>query len=237
MSIRGCAERWCEPGRFGKSRPRQFVDCRRRSTTSTLPDKENSFSTGLSRRASCRLRCGARVDRVLPFVSGSGQMWSDWGGSPRGCAPGWRAPGRARAAVADSIALLTRAAGQMAHDDDQGNVEVFGGILDAAQHRLVGHGASHADDKQVAQPLAEYGFGRHAGIRAGQHSCEGVLAAGHGGARRRSSARAVEFSGHIAEITGTQAFQRLPCIGGLRPATAAQANHENEEESVPGSHG
>jgi hypothetical protein len=81
---------------------------------------------------------------------------------------------------------------------------------------LIWHGAGHPNEDQVAQSLAENGFGRHARIRAGQHGGEGVLATGHGGARRRVNARWVELAGHIAEVTGAQTFQRLTGVGVLR---------------------
>jgi hypothetical protein len=50
----------------------------------------------------------------------------------------------------------------MTHDYDQGYMQVFGGIFNAAEDGLVRNGPCDPDDKEIAEALTEDGFGRHA---------------------------------------------------------------------------
>jgi hypothetical protein len=63
----------------------------------------------------------------------------------------------------------------MAQHQDQFCVQVFHCILDAAQNVIRGDITGNPNNKQVAQALIEYKFGRHARIGTAQNHCEWML--------------------------------------------------------------
>ena len=71
-----------------------------------------------------------------------------------------------------------RAALRVSEHHDQPRTEAGGGELDAADLRRSDDVAGDADDEQIAEPLIEDDFGRHAGVRATEDDRERLLRRG-----------------------------------------------------------
>jgi hypothetical protein len=67
----------------------------------------------------------------------------------------------------------------VADDDNQRDVQVFCGVLDGADYRVVQHMSGAADDEDISQPAVEDDLRGYARIGARDNDCERLLAPRH----------------------------------------------------------
>ena len=104
----------------------------------------------------------------------------------------------------------------VAEHDKQRRAEVVDAVFDRTDFVHIADVAGHANREDIADPLVEHSLDRHAGVGAGNHGSERILAAGRVVPSRLVAKRMDRRIGGISFITGLHGEQGLVGIGRTR---------------------